>query len=587
MRERTIRGAWRAARGRRRHAAVLVPLVAAALVLATTGLATVHWPLSAAREPAGTSGDALVVSADLQDALRPADAADTRDLDTFVRRLTAGTPRPPDVLLLTEVLGPGARHLARALGEATGDRYTALVAPGSSVFASDASVRESAIVVNTTTMDTVEPGRFVRVQSEDQAYAVLARHGTRLRLPVVAAHAAGDPLPAVRALHAVVDGSGGGAGKGDDSDGIDTVPVLGGDYRSGRCVDPAPLQPVDCAAGAFWTTLTETYGYEDAFFSRSAAATVRQSGYVFAHGTVKDAHVDTAYAADLPDRAACKADFDAGRSAEASARCRADYYADAPFGWAVLTAGQPITRAAVPGRVTLDHCELGVRKGATLARVVNNTDQDLTDQVTATATAPLTVEPATGTLTVPAGQAATLPVRISAPYEGADGTGGTTNTAEDPTTGQVTVTVGGVRTDVTVSLPADCTEAPAIATSYHPGRPPEDAVDGDIDTFWHSEYSPPHPLPQSITVNLEAPKQIHALTYQPRFDGNLNGTITAYNVYVSTDGQDFAKVADGTWPADARLKTADFDPVTARYVRLEATSASGGSFCSAAEIAVE
>jgi hexosaminidase len=55
-------------------------------------------------------------------------------------------------------------------------------------------------------------------------------------------------------------------------------------------------------------------------------------------------------------------------------------------------------------------------------------------------------------------------------------------------------------------------------------------------------------------------------------------------VYVSTDGQAFTEVASGTWALDARLKTAAFTAVDARYVRVEGTRASGGSYLSAAEV---
>jgi hypothetical protein len=122
------------------------------------------------------------------------------------------------------------------------------------------------------------------------------------------------------------------------------------------------------------------------------------------------------------------------------------------------------------------------------------------------------------------------------------------------------------------------------ASSFHAGFGPERAVDGDIGTFWHSEYSPPTPLPQSITLNLGEVKQISKIDYQPRFDGNLNGTILDHKVYVSTDGQTFTKVAAGTWALDARLNTATFEAVQAPYVRLEGHRASGGSYLSAAEV---
>ncbi|MBO0829586.1 MAG: discoidin domain-containing protein [Streptosporangiales bacterium] len=550
---------------RRVAASLLAPVLAAALVVATVALLHRDWHSGTS---ADTSARALVVSANLEDAIRPADAADTRDLDTFVHRLVASTPNSPDVLLLTEVLGPGASRIADELTAATGDHYLVLAAPGDTAFLPDAAVRESAIVLNTTTMRVAQPGKFVRVQSEDEAYAVVARKGTDLELPVVSAHAAGDPVPATAMLNSVVSGY---KSSGDPSN---VVPVLGGDYRTSRCLEPRDYQAVDCAAQSFWNTLTTTDGYDDALFDGSGAETQKRSSYVFARGSVTSAHVDTAYDNDLPDRAACKDAFDAGRSGSASAACRSAYYADEPFGWAVLTARQPVQRSVAPSALTLDHCELGVRKSATLARVVNNTDADVTDAITASATAPLQVTPDTGSLTVPAGQARTLPLRVTAPED------------TDVGTAEVTVHIGSVETKLAVSVPARCTESLIVATSYHSGFPPENAIDGDIDTFWHSEYSPPTPLPQSITLNLQDTEQVSKLTYQPRFDGNLNGTIRDYNVYVSPDGQSFTKVASGTWPVDARLKTATFDPVDARYVRLEATSASGGSFCSAAEINV-
>ncbi|MFI6599423.1 discoidin domain-containing protein [Nonomuraea sp. NPDC050536] len=147
------------------------------------------------------------------------------------------------------------------------------------------------------------------------------------------------------------------------------------------------------------------------------------------------------------------------------------------------------------------------------------------------------------------------------------------------------VRIGTETTELPVTVTESCTEPKVYATSFHPGFGPERAVDGDISTFWHSEYDPVTPLPQSITLNLEEVRTVSALTYQPRFDGNLNGTILAYNVYVSTDGQAFTQVATGTWAADARLKTAAFPAISARYVRLEGTKGNGGQYLSASEIA--
>jgi hypothetical protein len=66
---------------------------------------------------------------------------------------------------------------------------------------------------------------------------------------------------------------------------------------------------------------------------------------------------------------------------------------------------------------------------------------------------------------------------------------------------------------------------------------------------------------------------------------STDGAITSYNVYVSTDNATFTMVASGDWPASGLMKAAAFDPVAARYVRLEATAVNGTN-AAATEIAV-
>jgi hypothetical protein len=89
-----------------------------------------------------------------------------------------------------------------------------------------------------------------------------------------------------------------------------------------------------------------------------------------------------------------------------------------------------------------------------------------------------------------------------------------------------------------------------------------------------------------ITLSLGATYTISGLRYQPRNYGSDNGIITAYNVYVSTDGAVFTQVASGTWAQDTKEKTVSLMPVSATQVRLEATAGYAG-FASAGEINVE
>ena len=89
-------------------------------------------------------------------------------------------------------------------------------------------------------------------------------------------------------------------------------------------------------------------------------------------------------------------------------------------------------------------------------------------------------------------------------------------------------------------------------------------------------------LPQSITLELAKAREIKGYNYLPRQSGT-NGYITKYKIEVSTDGEEFTEVAAGDWARDAKLKTVEFDPVNAKYIRLTALEGVGG-FASAAEV---
>ncbi|MBO0881192.1 MAG: discoidin domain-containing protein [Mycobacterium sp.] len=127
----------------------------------------------------------------------------------------------------------------------------------------------------------------------------------------------------------------------------------------------------------------------------------------------------------------------------------------------------------------------------------------------------------------------------------------------------------------------------ASADSQQSGNPAGNALDGNSSTFWHSEYSPTSvPLPHSITIDMKSARTVSGLSYLPRQDNNLNGTIGKYAVYVSSDGSTWSSVASGTWADDHTIKYAAFPPVSARFVRLTALTEAGnrGPWTSAAEI---
>ncbi|MFC1634036.1 discoidin domain-containing protein [Planctomycetota bacterium] len=116
------------------------------------------------------------------------------------------------------------------------------------------------------------------------------------------------------------------------------------------------------------------------------------------------------------------------------------------------------------------------------------------------------------------------------------------------------------------------------------------AVDGNPNTFWHTQWSDASPAhPHEIILQLDPPCKIKGLTYLPRQDGNISGTIESYEIYISADGKNFGgPVKEGElFPYGRDKKTMLFEPKQCSFVKLVALSeANGQIWTSAAEIGV-
>jgi len=115
--------------------------------------------------------------------------------------------------------------------------------------------------------------------------------------------------------------------------------------------------------------------------------------------------------------------------------------------------------------------------------------------------------------------------------------------------------------------------AKASADSFEPGFEPACAIDGDPKTMWHSAWTPePAELPHWFVIDLQQPLTITGLRVLPRQDGNPNGQIAEFEVYVSRDGENWGEaVAKGTWDARPVERTIEFSsPVIARFIKFVA-----------------
>ncbi|MEY4569939.1 MAG: hypothetical protein RLZZ398_1378 [Verrucomicrobiota bacterium] len=108
--------------------------------------------------------------------------------------------------------------------------------------------------------------------------------------------------------------------------------------------------------------------------------------------------------------------------------------------------------------------------------------------------------------------------------------------------------------------------------------PATNAIDGNINTFWHTEYNqgsiPPDPtLPHHLTLDLGSARAVGGFIYTPR-QNYFNGRIANYQVHHSLDGVNWTLMNSGTWPNAATVQRYDV-PGGGRKTRCEIAGPAG------------
>lgn len=111
-------------------------------------------------------------------------------------------------------------------------------------------------------------------------------------------------------------------------------------------------------------------------------------------------------------------------------------------------------------------------------------------------------------------------------------------------------------------------------------------IDDDLTTMWHSQYSNGVREDQYVIFELDEKMEVNGMRYVPRQSG-INGKINAYEVYTSVDGTNYTLQTTGKWYGHRNTQFASFDPVEAKYVKLQVVSNYGaGLYSAAAEMRV-
>jgi hypothetical protein len=128
------------------------------------------------------------------------------------------------------------------------------------------------------------------------------------------------------------------------------------------------------------------------------------------------------------------------------------------------------------------------------------------------------------------------------------------------------------------------------ADSEQGGYPGSHVLDGDPGSLWHTAWGENAPgFPHELVVEFASPAPLAGITVLPRQDGNPNGWIKGYEVFLSPDGEHWGNAAaKGEFPRNDSLKTVPFtQPAMVRFLKLRALSGhANGPWASLAEFGV-
>jgi len=129
------------------------------------------------------------------------------------------------------------------------------------------------------------------------------------------------------------------------------------------------------------------------------------------------------------------------------------------------------------------------------------------------------------------------------------------------------------------------------ADSQHGGNEARLAFDNNTSTYWHTEWVGTEPrCPHTLIVDMVKTYSVTAFTYLSRQDGNSNGMVKEYEIYLSTDGKNWGNaVAKGEFKNTTALQVAKLTkPTAGRYIKFVANSEiNGNAWTSAAEIGIQ
>lgn len=126
-------------------------------------------------------------------------------------------------------------------------------------------------------------------------------------------------------------------------------------------------------------------------------------------------------------------------------------------------------------------------------------------------------------------------------------------------------------------------------SSQQGGNEATKAIDNNTSTFWHTQWSPSTPThPHQLVIDMAKKYTVKAILYTARGDGNENGMVKDYEVYLSTDNKTWKLAVSGQFAKTTAQQTATLKtPIEARYMKFVAKSEiNNNAWASASEISI-
>ena len=124
----------------------------------------------------------------------------------------------------------------------------------------------------------------------------------------------------------------------------------------------------------------------------------------------------------------------------------------------------------------------------------------------------------------------------------------------------------------------------ATTNTSNPGYEAGNAIDGDISSMWHCQWSPSiTPFPHYLSLDLGKKYLLDRMVLTPRQDGNSNGRLLSFEIYAGDSIDNLALVTAVTTPNSANPVTVNLSYTYAKVIQIKVLNGQGG-YSSIAEI---